>query len=142
MRGDRRRSGSCADRGSDVEVLLGIDQVARVLLGREPDHHAQAVPARDVEQRARRHRVRDAHRVDSRFGHLREVAIDLCEIGVLILVHIGPERAVCHAADVELLRAREQELPERRQRRSRLRRGRHSERSQVLREDRFDRGAH
>ena len=72
-----------------------------VLLPGQPDHHEQAVALRRVEQPARRHRV-DAHGVDARGRHRREVAID--DLGArVVAVRVGPERPVGHALDLELL---------------------------------------
>jgi hypothetical protein len=50
------------------------------LFGREADEHAQPMSRGNVEQRARRHRVRDADAVDASQGHLFEIAIDQIQI--------------------------------------------------------------
>src|SRR4051794_7717857 len=78
-----------------------------VLLPREADEHRQPVRAGEVEQPARRHRV-DAHRVDARRAHLREVAFDHVRRGIARPVRARRERAIGHAAQVELLSPAEQ----------------------------------
>ena len=65
----------------------------------------------DVEELSRRHSVRNTDGVESRLGHLAEVAVDLIQILVLQLVVIRPERAVRRTAHPQLFVADTQELP-------------------------------
>ena len=83
-----------------------------MLLPRQADHDAQAVLRGEVEQPERRRRV-GAHGVDPAGRHLREVLRHALEVGELLPVLVGPERAVGDAADVELLVAGVQELARR-----------------------------
>ena len=94
----------------DVWGLRRVGEVARVLFGRQADEYAQAVAFGDIQQLARRHRVRDADSVEAGAGHLTEVAIDLIEVAVLALLIVGPEGAIGGAAHVQLLRSFEQEF--------------------------------
>ena len=87
-----------------------VDEIADVLLGAQPDHHAQAVALRHVEQGAGRHGMRNPDGVDPAGGHLREVPFHLREIVIFVPVLVRLERAVGHAAHVELLFADEKEL--------------------------------
>ena len=101
----------CGHQRLHVGRALPVDQVPDVLLGGESDHDAEAVALRDVQERAWRHRMGDAHGVDAGRRHLAEVALHLREVLVLIPLGVGRERAVGDAADVELLVPDEQELP-------------------------------
>ena len=90
--------------------LLSVDQQAEVLLGGQPHHDSEAVLPRDVEQGARRHRVRDADGVDATRGHLREVRLDDGGVVILAAVRVRAECPVGDAAHEELVVTDENEL--------------------------------
>ena len=92
-------------------LMSGGVPTAAASIGRQPNHHHQAVALCDVEERPRRHRVRNAHGVESRRCHLGEIPINLVEIVILATVFVGFERPVRDALDVELFRANRQEFP-------------------------------
>ena len=109
MPGDRAHL--LADDASDVRRRVAVDQVADVLLGREPDHDAEAVALREVEELGRRHRVRDPDDVDAVRGHLREVVVDRGQVVVLAPVRVRLEGAVADPADAEPVVADAEVLP-------------------------------
>ena len=100
-----------ANHGLDVGRSATVDQVSDVLFGADPDHDAQAVARRSVEQRVGRHRVRNADGVDAVRRHLREVPLHGREVVILVAARVGRKGAVGHAAHVQLFRSDEQELP-------------------------------
>ncbi len=91
-------------------VAATVDQEPDVLLGAEPDHHVQPASGRQVEQRPRRHRVRNPDRVDPGGGHQGEVALDHPEVVILTTLGVRREGAIRDAADAQLGVADEEEL--------------------------------
>src|SRR5207244_5533302 len=100
-----------ANHRLDVGCAAAVDDVPDVLFGAESDHDAQAVTRRDVEERAGRHRVGNAHGVDAVRGHVGKVSLDGRDVVILVAARVGSESAIGHAAHVQLFRADEEELP-------------------------------
>jgi hypothetical protein len=94
----------------DVRCAPAVDEIPDVLLGGEPHHHPEAVAPSRIEQRPRRCRMRDPHRVEPGRRHLRHVALDHREVVILVAFGVRLERAVGHSAHVELLIPDEEEL--------------------------------
>jgi hypothetical protein len=75
-----------------------------VLFPRQAYHDVEAMPARGVQEPARRHGV-GANRVQAVGRHSGEVPLDGARFGVVISVRTGAKRSVGDAADVELILA-------------------------------------
>ncbi len=97
----------------DVRRVGPVYEKADILLRREADHDAEAMAVGGVQQRARRHGVRDADRVEAVGRHLSEVALDDLEVAILVAVLIGAECAIGDPADPELIVVNVQKLPAR-----------------------------
>src|SRR5215831_14449910 len=65
---------------------------------------------RNVEKRARWHRVRDPNGIDSERGHLREIALYQPVVGIFVTSRVRPERAISYAARKEGLAVRGKKL--------------------------------
>src|SRR5215813_11053548 len=97
--------GTQADLGAkaayEIPRQIPVDKMAGTLLGREAYHHPQPVRCRDVEKRARRHRVRNSNSIDAQRGHLREIAINELIVGKLAAGLVRPERTIGDATNKE-----------------------------------------
>ena len=98
-----------ADLPTNAAFQAAIVEKRHVLRPREPDHDAQAVPGRLVQEIASRRRVRP-DRVDAESRHLAEVLGDLWKSRKLVAVAVGRKRAVGDAFDEEALVAGAQKL--------------------------------
>src|SRR5262252_921602 len=65
---------------------------------------------RDIEKRARRHRVRNSNSIDTKRGHLREIALYQLFVGIFAVCLVRPEGAVSNATNKERLTARRKKL--------------------------------
>src|SRR5215472_6561868 len=65
---------------------------------------------RNVEKRARWHRVRDPNGIDSERGHLREIALYQPVVGIFVTSRVRPERAISYAARKKGLAVRGKKL--------------------------------
>src|SRR5258706_10441536 len=100
------------DNGFNIwRFLVGVDQITDVLLRGESHHNPQTMAKRDVEQGARRHRMRNSDCVDSVHNHQCEVLLDLRRVVVLAFANVGPKSTVTDAFDVKLLRANVYKFP-------------------------------
>ena len=85
---DRRVAGDGHDLVAhdplEIGSILAISEISRVLLSRKADHDLEAVVLRQIEQRPRWHRVRDADDVYPALDHEREVPVD--HFGVVVLL--------------------------------------------------------
>src|SRR5262249_37490848 len=101
-RKDGRMVGELADAGGDLPPNLppqtAVIQKGNVLGPGQPDHDAQAVVSRLVEQIATGGRV-EADRVDAEARHQTEVFRDLTRRGKLAALRIRREGAVSNAFD-------------------------------------------
>ena len=68
----------------EIGSILAISEISRVLLSTKADHDLEAVVLRQIEQRPRWHRVRDADDVYPALDHEREVPVD--HFGVVVLL--------------------------------------------------------
>src|SRR5436305_14776551 len=106
--------GTAANSGAQlfykVRRFVSIREIADVLLAGQADHHPQAVVEGDVEQLARRHRMRNPHCVETAARHRGEVALDALVIPVLAAGGVRPKRPVGDAAEVKLVVAGGKEL--------------------------------
>ncbi len=108
MTGARAHLGT--NRRLEVPPAPTFDQSPDQLLGREPDHHVEAVTTGGIEQRARCNGVRDADGIDPAGGHLREVSLHGRQVVIFVAVRVRLKRAVRDALDVELFVTYEEEL--------------------------------
>jgi len=87
-----------------------VDQITGGLFGRQPNHDPQPVPRRDVEKRAGRYGMRDAHGIDAERCHLREVLLDQPVVGIFTTALIRAESAISDAAHKKDFAVRGQKL--------------------------------
>jgi len=99
-----------AKAGYEITGQIPVYKVAGALLGGEAHHNPQSVFRRDVEKRARRHRVRDPNGIDSERGHLGEITLYRPVIGILVTRLVWPERAISNATHKEGLAVRRKKL--------------------------------
>jgi hypothetical protein len=67
-------------------------------------------PCRDIEKRARRHSVRNTHRIDAQFRHLGEITFDQPVVGIFATALVGPEGAISDATNKVYFSIRRQKL--------------------------------
>jgi len=82
--------------------FLRVDEVTDILLRRNPHHDAEPMTQRGIEERARRHGVRNPQGIDAAGFHLCEIAFDLIYVAIFSLFRIGPEGAIVNALSVKL----------------------------------------
>src|SRR5215467_419092 len=107
-------AGAQADLGTkagyEIFRQIPVYKMAGALLGGEAHDNPKSVLRRDVEKRARRHRMRDPNGIDSERGHLGEITLNQPIVGIFATSRIRTEGAVSNAAHKERLTVHRKKL--------------------------------
>src|SRR5687767_7248087 len=99
----RARTHFCAYQFFNVRSTFSVNQIARILFCREPDHDTEAMVLSDVEKLPRRHRMWNADGIEPVCGHQRKVSLQGCWVMIFLTVWTRSEGSIGNATNPKFL---------------------------------------